>query len=425
MTWRVTPLALSLLTVTGCILSLAVLSARADVLVIALPLALVLATLARPPREPDYVLIRRLSRDRVFEDETVTVEVEVTARSAISLMELLDPLTAVAAVVSGHPLATIALRPGQTARWSYEIGYPLRGIYDLGTVLVRIHDRWGMRTWERRHVETQRVRVHPRTAPLRSLPRPLRPKTSVGDYVSPVFGEGIEPGEIRQFAPGDRIRQVNWRASLRLGTLYVTQRHRERNADVVLMVDTLAQVGTPSTTTLNAAVRAAGSLAAAYLARKDRVGLVVYGGLIDWVKPGSGRGHHHRLVHSLLRAEVVFTYVAKDLKLVPPRVLPPHAFVIAITSLLDRRFTQAVLDLVARGFDLAVLVVSPVELVRATLDSSPVDQLACRLWTLERRARLAEARRHGLPVVEWNPTMPLEVAVAGLDRRRHRSVLTR
>jgi uncharacterized protein (DUF58 family) len=218
---------------------------------------------------------------------------------------------------------------------------------------------------------------------------------------------------------------VNWRASLRLGTLYVTPRHRERNADVVLMVDTLAQVGTPSTTTLDAAVRAAGSLAAAYLARKDRVGLVVYGGLIDWVKPGSGRGHHHRLVHSLLRAEVVFTYVAKDLKLVPPRVLPPHAFVIAITSLLDRRFTQAVLDLVARGFDLAVLVVSPVELVRATLDSSPVDQLACRLWTLERRARLAEVRRHGLPVVEWNPTMPLEVAVAGLDRRRHRSVLTR
>ncbi|MDP3771469.1 MAG: DUF58 domain-containing protein, partial [bacterium] len=42
---------------------------------------------------------------------------------------------------------------------------------------------------------------------------------------------------------GDRLRQVNWRASLRLGTLYVTQHHRERNADVVLMVDTLAEVG--------------------------------------------------------------------------------------------------------------------------------------------------------------------------------------
>ena len=164
--------------------------------------------------------------------------------------------------------------------------------------------------------------------------------------MSRAFGEGIEPGDIRQFAPGDRIRQVNWRASLRLGELYVTQQHRERNADVVLMLDTMAEVGTASETTLDAAVRAAASLATAYLARKDRVGLIVYGGVIDWVRPGSGRAQYERIADSLLRADVVFTYVTKDLKLVPPRVLPPHAFVVAITPLLDRRFTQAAVDLV-------------------------------------------------------------------------------
>jgi uncharacterized protein (DUF58 family) len=353
------------------------------------------------------------------------VEVEVTARSPIPLMELLDPLTDAGTVVSGKPRAVLAIPRGETAHWSYEIRYPIRGIHDLGVIVARVHDRWGVRSSERRHVERQRVRVHPRASPLRSLPRPLRTQTSVGDYVSPLFGEGIEPGDIREFAPGDRVRQVNWRASLRLGTLYVTQHHRERNADVVLMVDTLAQVGTPLLTTLDAAVRAATSLAAAYLARKDRVGLVIYGGLIDWVRPGSGRSHHHRLADSLLRADVVFTYVAKDLKLVPPRVLPARAFVIALTPLLDRRFTQAVLDLVARGFDVAVLVVSPVDLMRSTLGSAPVDHLACRLWSLERRARLADLRRHGLPVMEWDPGAPLEAAVAGLDRRRHRAVVRR
>jgi len=425
MTWRVTPLALSILTVIGWIVSLAVLAARADLLVIAVPLALVLASLARRAAPPDYTLVQRVSRDRLLEGESVTVEVEVTARSSIPLMELLDPLSDAGTVVRGKPRAVLTVPRGETARWSYEIRYPMRGIHDLGVVVARVHDRWSVRTWERRHVERQRVRVHPRPAPLRSLPRPLRTQTSVGDYVSPLFGEGIEPGDIREFAPGDRIRQVNWPASLRLGTLYVTQQHRERNADVVLMVDTLAQVGTPLFTTLDAGVRAATSLAAAYLARKDRVGLVIYGGLIDWVRPGSGRSHQHRLADSLLRADVVFTYVAKDLKLVPPRVLPPRAFVIAITPLLDRRFTQAVLDLVARGFDVAVFVVSPVDLVRATLGAAPVDHLACRLWTLERRARLADLRRHGLPVMEWDPATSLEAAAAGLDRRRHRAVITR
>lgn len=425
MTWRVTPLTLSLLTVTAWVLSLAVLTGRPDLFVAVLPLALVLATLAVRPSAPDYSLMHRISGDRVFEGDTVTVTVEVTASTAVALLELYEPLAPGSLLVSGNHRAVMTLRPGQTASWSYQISYPVRGVYDLGTLVVRVRDRWSLRWQEGRHVDHKRVRVHPRNAPLRGLPRPLRTQTSVGDYVSRAFGEGIEPGDIRQFAPGDRIRQVNWRASLRLGTLYVTQQHRERNADVVLMLDTMAQVGTASVTTLDAAVRAAASLATAYLARKDRVGLIVYGGVIDWVRPGSGRAHYERIADALLRADVVFTYVTKDLKLVPPRVLPPHAFIVALTPLLDRRFTQAAVDLVARGFDMLVLVVSPVELMRARLNASPIDQLACRLWTLERRARLDELRRHGLPVIEWNPADPLEAAIAGLDRRRHRAVPAR
>jgi uncharacterized protein (DUF58 family) len=99
--------------------------------------------------------------------------------------------------------------------------------------------------------------------------------------------------------------------------------------------------------------------------------------------------------------------------------------VVALTPLLDRRFTQAAVDLVGRGFDVVVLVVSPVALMRATGDASTFDQLACRLWTLERRARLDEMRRHGLSVIEWDPGEPLEAAIAGLDRRRHRAIVAR
>jgi uncharacterized protein (DUF58 family) len=267
------------------------------------------------------------------------------------------------------------------------------------------------------------VHVYPRIAPLRSLPRPLRTQTSIGDYVSPALGEGLEPGDIRQFAPGDRIRQVNWRASLRLGTLYVTQHRRERNADVVLMLDTLAAVGPRHDSTLDLAVRAAASLATAYLARKDRVGLINFGGTIDWVKPGSGRVQYERLADTLLRATVVFTYVTKDLGFVPARVLPSRALVIAVTPLLDGRFAKATLDLAARGFDVVVLVVSPVDVTRAMLARTPLNALACRLWTLERRAGLDAFRRHGLAVCEWNPAEPLETALAGLARRRMRMAL--
>jgi hypothetical protein len=103
-------------------------------------------------------------------------------------------------------------------------------------------------------------------------------------------------------------------------------------------------------------------------------------------------------------------------------VLPPRAIVVGVTPLLDARFPRAALDLAARGFDVVVLAVSPVAITRAMLAPSPATDLACRLWTLERRGRLAELHRQGIPVVEWEPPEPLELALARARRRRPRLV---
>ena len=56
----------------------------------------------------------------------------------------------------------------------------------------------------------------------------------------------------------------------------------ERNADVVILLDTLVSIGTERVNTLDVAVRAAASLAAHYLYCKDRVGLINYGGVCTW-----------------------------------------------------------------------------------------------------------------------------------------------
>lgn len=420
MTGRVTPLALSMLAVAAWALSLAVLLARAELLLVALPGLLALGALARRAAPPACTIAHRVSADRLFEGGALTVTVAVQARGAVPLVELVGPRPAGALVRAGRHRAVMTFRAEQLVEWRYELVFPRRGVYDLGPLAVRLRDRLGLRAWERRHVTPLSVRVFPRASALRTLPRPAYAQASVGDHLSRVLGEGIEPGDVRQFAPGDRIRHVNWRASLRQGRLYVTQRHRERNADVVLMLDTLAEVGAPPHTTLDLGVRAAASLAAAYLGRKDRVGLVTYGGVMGWVRPGSGAAQYERLADGLLRAEVVFTYVAKDLARVPPRVLSPQALVIAITPLLDPRFARAVLDLAARGFDLVVLVVSPVAVTRALVDGAGVEALASRVWALERRADLGALRRQGVVVIDWQPPEPLEAALVRARQRRVR-----
>src|SRR5438094_575535 len=265
-------------------------------------------------------------------------------------------------------------------------------------------------------------RVVPRPLPLRRRPGPRRMQAFVGNYVAPRVGEGLEPGDIRAFVPGDRVRHVNWRASLRFRRLFVTQYHQERNADVVLMLDTLTEAGAPPDTTLDVSIRAAAALATAYLARKDRVGLIEYCGPFRWVRPNSGRVQHERIFEALLRADVMFSWVTQEVALVPRRILPPQALVIAISPLLDPRFEKALVDLAARGFDLTVLSPSPIPLVRRAIRASASADVACRLWALERRARADALHRLGITIVDWDPAEPLEAALGGLVRSRRREV---
>jgi uncharacterized protein (DUF58 family) len=151
------------------------------------------------------------------------------------------------------------------------------------------------------------------------------------------------------------------------------------------------------------------------------VGLIEYGGILRQVRPRAGRAQWQRLLDTLARASVVFTYVSRDLEMIPPRVLPPRALVLALSPLLDGRFVKAVADLAARGFEVVLIAVSPVAAGRAVVRGGPVADLAARLWALERRAYLDELRRHGLTVVAWDGVEPLEVALARGHRPRLRA----
>ena len=65
----------------------------------------------------------------------------------------------------------------------------------------------------------------------------------VGNQVSRAKSEGIEFADIREWTPGDRVRQHQLaRERARGGELLVNEQHPERNTDVVLFLDTFADV---------------------------------------------------------------------------------------------------------------------------------------------------------------------------------------
>jgi uncharacterized protein (DUF58 family) len=131
-----------------------------------------------------------------------------------------------------------------------------------------------------------------------------------------------------------------------------------------------------------------------------------------------GLSHQYRIVDALLETEVVFNYAWKDVSVIPARTLPPQALVIAVTPLLDERSVDALLDLRARGYDLAIVEVSPLPFAHPGEDE--LDRLAYRLWLLHRQELRSRYESLGVAVVSWSDDTSLEGALEGVRSfRRH------
>jgi uncharacterized protein (DUF58 family) len=406
MTHRVSPRLGGYVGLAAAWLLAGLVAGRVELVALAAPFALAALAGAVLGRDPELEARLELDRERALEGETVQATITLRSGPGADRVDVLLPLPAELGAESGNPRA-VALAAGPERALELPLRCERWGAFALGPLLLRAGDPLGFHTWEREAGGRHPLRVYPSVEALHALLPPLDTQVFVGNQVSRAKGEGIEFADVRRWTPGDRVRRINWRASARRGELWVNEQHPERNTDVVLFLDTFAEVGRHGRGTHDLAVRAATSLAHRYLRRKDRVGLVSFGGYLSWLLPGSGTLQLYRIVDSLLQTDIVLSFATRGVDVLPPRTLPPKALVLALTPLLDARSAAALLDLRARGFDLVVVEVSPVPFVQPGRDE--LSQLAYRVWKLSREAVRARYEQAGVPVAEWREGVPLDV----------------
>jgi uncharacterized protein (DUF58 family) len=357
-----------------------------------------------------------LSHERLLEGDAAELRLGFAADEAIDWLELEFHVPARARLLEGHERLVLGLGAGEVRTLDYRIHCPRWGLYPVGALsLLGLH-RLCMLSSSGERGPTRLVRVYPRIERLRRLLKPLATRPASGGRPAAASGEGIEFAEIREFRAGERLRRINWRASARRGQLLVTDRHPERSSELVLFLDSLTEAATDSESTLDLAVRAASSLVGAYLRGRDRVGLLNFGGELEWVLPSAGARQHYRIVDAVLSSESARLFRWRDLRLIPRRVLPPQSLIVALTPLLDWRVNRALLNLRARGYDLALIEVEPLRFAEHT--RATYGEQAWRLWLLERELLRNQFQRAGVPVSRWNGHTPLAAAVEELASRR-------
>jgi uncharacterized protein (DUF58 family) len=395
---------------------------RAELIIIATPLgvALILGLAeASQPRGASATVT--MLRERVLEGETTSLTVAVASDRSAPLMDValllpdgLDP--------PRRPTTLARIPPDRPERFTLPLTCRHWGGYSTGRVAIRVRSAYGFIQDEQVLESHFSLRVYPSGETIRTLVAPRDTQPSAGNLVARGSGSGIEFADLRPYQAGDELRHVNWRATARRGSVWVSTRHPEQNADVILFLDTFADVRGARLGTLDLTVRAAAALAARYLEDRDRVGVIGFGGTLRWLLPGTGTRQLYQIVESLITTGLAFSYAWKDISVIPPGTLPAQALIVAASPLVDPRGTAAMFDLLRRGFDVAILDISPEPFLPPPTDRA--GSLARRLWKLERELLISRYRELGGAVTTWSGDRPLETAVEEVTRfRRHARIV--
>jgi uncharacterized protein (DUF58 family) len=406
---------------TGLLLAGAVLLGRTDLVVLAVPFALGTAVaLSRRPAAAPLVDLAVADAD-VAEGEPVgaTVVVDnpdpvgydvVVLRTHVSPWlrsadtELPVVLRVAATGTADHPL------PAEALRW---------GRHLAGPASARVVACDGLIGHASVVSGARNVRVYPVTEPFRADEAMPRAAGLVGAHRSRRPGEGGELAGVRVFGPGDRLRRIDWRVSLRARQLHVAATLSDRDAEVVLLLDLLAEAGRSggirgAASVLDTTVRAAAAIGQHYLQQGDRVSMLEYGPRARRLRPAAGRRQYLTLLEWLLDVHAVPYEYDVDDETFAPHLLSSNALVVVLTPLIDRRSAGMLARLARAGrFVVAVDTLPPAV---STASANPLTQVAHRLWRLERDNTIGQLREHGVPVVAWAGTGSLDRVLRDVAR---------
>jgi uncharacterized protein (DUF58 family) len=127
--------------------------------------------------------------------------------------------------------------------------------------------------------------------------------TMVGAYLSHFKGRGMDFEELREYIPGDDVRDIDWNVTYRMGRPFIKRYREERELAVVLAVDVSASsaFGSLRRSKREFAAEIATTLAISAARSSDKVALALFTNQVElFVPPRKGRRQILRIIRELL-----------------------------------------------------------------------------------------------------------------------------
>ncbi|PIS28494.1 DUF58 domain-containing protein [Candidatus Saganbacteria bacterium CG08_land_8_20_14_0_20_45_16] len=182
----------------------------------------------------------------------------------------------------------------------------------------------------------------------------------VGSYRSVFKGQGLEFHEVREYAPGDDIRLIDWNVSARLGQPYIKKFIEERQQRLVVAVDVSGSLdfGSQKQSKNETAAEIAAALAFSAIKNNDLVGLLLFSDKIEkYIPPKKGKRHVLRVIREILSQQKssVKTDLGQALRYLN-RVNRKSSIIVLISDFLAQDF-QKPIRVLSKHHDLVPIVI--------------------------------------------------------------------
>lgn len=389
-------------------------------LALALPFVIALAAaFLWGPEGPQLKVTRHLGSEQVLQDAPVEISLSITNEGPeLERVLLQDGVPLGLELVEGEPGVIAPLAPGATVELTYTVRGK-RGFYRFIEVSVTASDALGLFRRQETIPAGGQLYVLPPVAKLGQVAiRPQRTRPYSGLVPARRGGPGVEFFGLRESQPGDPLRWVDWKACARHPDVFYTKEfEQECVVDVSLILDARRRtyLRREDESLFEHAILATAALAQTFLNDGNRVGLLIFGGLVGaWALPGYGKMQRARIQRTL--AEANLGEQVDRLEYLPTRLFPPASQIVLISPLLKQDLKMLV-ELRVYGYPILVISPDPVAFEGSVLSDQPGVPLAVRMARLERELLLRKLRQAGVFVVDWRVDQPLHQVVHAFLRR--------
>lgn len=125
-----------------------------------------------------------------------------------------------------------------------------------------------------------------------------------GEHLTLFRGHGIDLADIREYEPGDDVRQIDWNVTARMDTPYVRQYLEDREVSAQFLLDLSPSVdfGTVTTLKRDQLIDLVALLARLFTRHGNKIGAILYAGKVERVIPAArGKLQVLRILNDILQ----------------------------------------------------------------------------------------------------------------------------